>query len=221
MRSVTKKGLLRVVCPALIIFLIFSALQVSQGGLEASAASKVSAKKAYAAYLAKHPAKEFGDKFYTADFQPKSKTYVNEFCLVDIDKDKQLELITRTNVNFRWFIIRVYEYKNGKVQKYKFKSGGNAVFNNRATAAGSYQFFICKKGHLHNTWFGGIYGSEENIYNLSKGKLRKYLSHTVEMTGAEKAAKYGKKITVKKFQQLTGNCKEKTLNWQKNTKTNL
>lgn len=223
MKNTIKRRLVQAGSFFLLVFFALSVILAGQGaigGMEVSAASKESAEKAYASFLAKHLAKDFGDSFYTADFQPKDKTYVNEYCLVDIDKDKQPELITRTNVNFRWFIIRVYEYKDGKVKNYKFKSGSNAVFNDRATAAGAYQFSMCKKGHIHNAWLGGIYGSSENIYNISNGRLRKYLSRTVEVSGTEKATKYGKKTTIKNYEKLTSECEEKALSWQANTKAN-
>ena len=177
----------------------------------------------YADFLAKHKAKNY-DQFFDAAFEPKDKSYVNYFTTIDIDKDGKEELLTYTTINFRWQIIRIYRYKNGKVRPYKFSSGKNAVFEQCAIANGTYTLQVCKD-HIHNVWIGG-YGSKQNIYEVSNGKLKLYLTReedTLIGDGVPISKEYGKKISEVEFEETIEWCEEYGLScvdWTKNNKAN-
>ena len=176
---------------------------------------KMNYKKAYADFLAKRNTfSPSDDLFYDASYSPKSKTFVNTFTLIDINKDKTPELITFTNVNFRWQIVRVYTYKNSKVTLMK-------SFDNCAVANGSYCFEICSKNHIHNNYRGGEV-SEQYIYKFDK-KVKEYLYYA-EYTPfgyvAYQARKNGNAILANEFTKLTKNCKYKKLKEYTNTKYN-
>ncbi|MBR1629014.1 MAG: hypothetical protein IJ679_07090 [Lachnospiraceae bacterium] len=129
------------------------------------------AKAAYAKMLKRHPRIQIDDySFYDAAFSMDDKSYVNRFALCDLDGDMIPELITETPVNFRWFIERIYTFEGGKVKPYKFSNGGEAVFNNCATANGGYYFYICDRNHVHNVYSGGAV-SEEYAYAVSNKRL--------------------------------------------------
>lgn len=137
-----------------------------------AASKKAKAKKAYASFLAKRSAPKIDDSdFNDAGFALDNKDYVSCFSLYDIDKDKTPELITCTNVNFRWSIVRIYTYKNSKVTPYKFSDGEDAVFDDRATANGAYSFYICTEGDVHND-YRGDYGQEYKTYKCLGKKLK-------------------------------------------------
>ncbi len=150
--------------------------------------------KAYAKFLAKHPLQKFEDgQFEDASFSKDDRTYVNTFWIEDLDSDGTPELVTFTPVNFRWFIVRFYQYKDNKVTRCKLESGKSAVLNNCATANGAYAFSACKNGHIHNV-YQGEKKSKEVVYQLKDGVL--------------------KKVTVDK------QCKEKKIKEVKNTVNN-
>lgn len=185
----------------------------------------------YADFLAKHKAKNY-DQFFDAAFEPKGKSYVNYFTTIDIDKDGKEELLTHTIVNNYWAIVKIYKYKNGKVRPYKFASGKNAVFSQRATADGRHGLDVCASGHIHNTWVGSYENSSQRIYKVSKGKIKLYLSKDVDSLrddGIPVIKKYGKKISEAEFEGIIAECnyQEPTMkydipcvDWTKNNKAN-
>lgn len=161
----------RIIALLATIIIILGNLTISSGNVEA-ATKATNAKKAYAQYLTRHPKAKIDDKdFYNAGFSLEDKSYVSCFSIYDIDNDKVPELIATTNVNFRWFIVRIYTYKNGKVVPYKFADGRNVVFHDSATANGAYSFYICEKGHIHND-YKGYFGCEFKTYKVSGKKLK-------------------------------------------------
>ena len=195
-------------------------------GTQAMAASKKKkAMKAYSKYLAKHVADPSYEKyFYDASFSPANKDYVSSFFLYDINKDNVPELFAFTSVNFRWFNVRIFTYKSGKVTPYKIKGVGDAVLTDRATANGSYNFYICSRKHIHNMWGGSTpmgYASYEAVYKSSKGKLKVYLSKDDKFTGMSSTyKKNGKAITAEKYASLTAGCSEKKVKSYENTAKN-
>lgn len=176
---------------------------------------------AYASYLSKYPALTISDSnYYDASYSPSNTNYISAFALHDIDEDGVPELIARTDVNFRWNNIRIYTYKNGSVQPMKFYEGGNVMFYNRATANGGYYFYVCKNGHVHNAYNGG-WSKAEKVYINSNGKLRKYLSYTVDnMMGFSGYYKYDSKITATQYTQLTKSCTESKITYYLNNSVN-
>ncbi len=168
------------------IIILISSIYLPNGNVQA-ASKATKARKAYAAFLAKHSAADIKDEdFNDASFSLDDKTYVSSFSICDIDKDNVPELITYTGVNFRWFIVRIYTYKNSKVTPYKFNDGNDVEFDNCATANGSYNFYICSKGHIHNNYVGS-YGSDYATYKVSGKKLK--LSSSAENTHKDKKVK--------------------------------
>lgn len=196
---------------------------ISPTGMEVHAASlkAKAAKNAYATFLSKHKSVSISDQnYYDAAFSKKDKSYVSCFATTDIDKDGIPELITQTNVNFRWYVVRIYTYKNKKVKPYKFSNNKNAVFDNCATAAGGYYFYICKNGHIHNNYSSG-WDSEDQIYKISKKKLKYYLGYYCdELSGRSVAYKYNKRISVSEYKKATKNCKEKKTKYYSNNSKN-
>lgn len=197
-------------------------------GMPTQAASKkTKALKAYSAFLKKNPSKQksIGSKLYDASFCLPDTSYIDDFCLCDIDNNGVPELFTTTYVNFRWYIVRVYTWKNGRVAAYKFSDGTNAVFDNRSTANGYYYFTICQKKHLHNEYSAYIFGDIKSysVYKVKSKKLKTYLTYS-ESTGVSglpaTATKNGKKISVKKYNSYTKGCKSKKLKWYSNSKSN-
>ena len=174
--------------------------------------------KAYAAHLAKNPAKPVAQE---AGYRPKNKKYINSYSIYDIDGNKTKELITYTQLNFRYTIIRIYSYSRGKVKPYKFSNGKNAVLHLNSEANGTCRIEVCKKNHLHQMWSGGIYGTTETVYQTKGNKLKRYLDYSNDTyTGRERAKRYNKKITVQEYKNLTKSCTRQDLKIIKNTKSN-
>ena len=139
-----KKRTMPIVCRGII--LAFLVILLLPGTKAMAASKKKKAMKAYAKYLAKQiPVNVSDSQYYNASFAPSNTNYVNCFFLHDINKDKVPELFTQTNVNLHWFNMKIFTYKSGKVKPYKIKGKGNAVFVDRATANGGFDFYICKK----------------------------------------------------------------------------
>lgn len=147
--------------------------------INASAASNKTVQKAYGKFLKKYNAISISDRdFYDASYSPRNKSFIGSFALCDIDKDKTPELITQTNLNFKYAIIRIYKYKNGKVQLYKFKDKTNVEWIDSSTANGRYTWYVCNKGHIHNSWWA-FDGQMDTIYkiNTQKKRLNYYLKY--------------------------------------------
>lgn len=216
----TRKAIKRTLLLALLFLLLIP-------GTQALAASKkMKAMKAYSKYLAAHVADPSYEKYYDdASYSPENMDYVSSFFLYDINKDKVPELFAFTTVNFRWFNVRIFTYNNGNVKLYKIKGVGDAEFTDRATANGSYSFYICSKKHIHNMWGGstpmGYDASYETVYKPSKGKLKVYLSKDDKFTGMSSTyKKYGKEITAEKYASLTSGCSAKKIKSYENTAKN-
>ena len=176
-------------------FLIFASVILLLSSLvtaDCMAAGSKKAKKAkqvYASYLASHLPPKISDKnYYDAAYVSSNKTGVTCYMIHDLDKDKVPELITYTPINVRWFIIRIFTCKNGKVVPLKMENGADAVFDDCATANGSYSYYICKKGHFHNR-YAGYFDTFDEAYKVTKGKMK------LISTGS--AAHKEKKVAVK------------------------
>lgn len=191
-------------------------------GVPSQAASrKVKAMKAYAAFLAKHPAEDVGTNYYDAGFGNVDTSGVNSYFLYDMDKNGVPELFTYTGVNFRHYIVRVYTWQSGKVVLCKFDNGQNAEFDNNSAANGSYGFYICKKKHIHNVYTGGM-ESSETVYKGAKGKLKQFLTYRevkISRPSTVIATKGGKNITEAKYRSFTKSCKVKKNTWYGNNKS--
>lgn len=215
-----KNGYIKIIIRLLLI-IFFLIISLNPINIEAKSVSEKTVRTAYAEFLGNHPSKTFGDMYNDASFEPENKTYINRFMIYDIDGDGKEELFTITNVNFRWCIIRGYRYDGGQVTRLKFKNGKNVVFNDCATAAGGYSFYICKKGHVHNEWYGDWLGENKYVYSKYENGLRKYLSYENDkLMDQKKVLRYGKVISEKRFNTLTAKCKAKLSKGYLNTKSN-
>ena len=182
--------------------------------------------QAYAAYLAKHPYKDY-TRYYPGMYTS-TKYHVNEYSIADIDGNGRKELITFTHRNVRYLIVRIFKYENGKVVPYKFTSGKKAVFTLSAEAAGHYEFKLCKKKHIHVLWSLQSYASfnkdnnyNETIYRTKNKKLQEYLYREQDsLINRNIAQKLGKKISIYEYQQIRDDCKTFTPKFIKNTKSN-
>ena len=191
------------------------------------AASNKTVRKAYEKFLKRHKTVSISDgDFYNAGFTQRNKGFISSFALCDIDKDKTPELITLSCLNFRWSVIRVYRYKNGKVILYQFKDKKKAEWDNRATANGTYNWYICKKDHIHNIWSG--YDEEKSdIYKINRNKKRldyylaRYTYLPVNFHGYANNGfdNYGE-ISQKLYEELTKKCKQRKLKYYTNNSSN-
>lgn len=173
--------------------------------------------RAYADYLAKHPAKSYD---YGAGYRPKDTSYINSYVLYDVDKNGTKELVTWTGINFRASLIRIYEYDNGKVKPYTYQNGKKAVFDLSSEANGSKEFFICKKGHIHVNWWGYV-GFKETVYIVKDHNLTKYLYRNKDTFMPENIAKkYGEEISISTYDSLIKDCSRGNYTFCKNTKSN-
>ena len=165
--------------------------------------------KTYATYLASHEAPRISERnYYDASYQPSNINYVSYFTTFDLNRDKVPELFALTSINHRYFIVKIYTYKKGKMQLYKYSDGQDAVLYDYCGASGHYFIMICKKGHIHNTWEGSTpfgFETDQTVYKNVKGKLKQYLRKS-----GSSYMKYGKSITASKYTSLTKGCKEKT-----------
>lgn len=198
--------------------------------MNAEAASSRTVQKAYGEFLKKHKAISISDHdFYNAGYTPSNKSFIKSFALYDIDKDKIPELITTSCLNFRWSIVRIYRYKNGKVTFYKFRDRKKAEWNNCATANGAYVWYICNRRHIHNTW-SGYEGLKATIYevNTKKKRLDYFLAHTLRTTypevdfygGADNGYDFYAEISRRTYDGLIKKCKPKKLKYYANTSLN-
>lgn len=140
-----------------------------------AASKKKKAMKAYSKYLSTHIAPYINDRnWYDASYRPSKTNYASWFFICDINKDKVPELFTSTSINHRWFIVRIFTYKKGKVKPYKTANRSAAVFNNYSGASGHYYFYVCAKKHIHNGWRGSTpfgFETNETVYKNSHGKI--------------------------------------------------
>lgn len=213
-----KKGMrniMMLMCIALLVGILLPGIHTE------AASKKKKALKAYTTFLKKHPSKlkEIENKgYYDAGFSLEDKSYIDEFVLYDIDKNGVPELFAFTYVNFRHYIVKVYTCQGGKVNVCKFADGTDAIFDNNAAANGSYTFSICKKGHIHNNFQGGIV-STANVYKASKGKLKTIFTYN-ELYGNIAATKNGKEISEEKYKSYTKGCTYRKLTSYENNKAN-
>ena len=138
-----------------------------------AASKKQKAMKAYAKYLSSHTAPYISDRdWYDASYRPSNIDYVSYFFLCDINKDKVPELFTLTGINHRWFNVRIFTYKKGKMKPYKTVNNSDALFYDYSGASGHYYFYVCAKKHLHNGWRGSTpfgFQTAEEVYKNSHG----------------------------------------------------
>lgn len=197
--------------------------------LQASSAKWKKACKSYDTWLAGN---YFGFVAEEFDFKRENKENYKKsdrFMIVDLDKNRIPELVVTHPIAWKNDNIYVYTYKSGKVVQIKNvygKTGEAAFVSLNCQASGSYSVYKCKKNHLHVIWNGGIDGTEENIYTVSKGKLKKYASaNETDISGKHNAKYYsyminGRKVTGKKYRAFIWKCGTDGEEFVWNTKAN-
>lgn len=206
----------------LTLFVLVMLLGLLPGSDAHAASAKKKAMKAYASFLAKHPPRTFRN-YGDAAFSAEDKSYVNSYFLYDMDKNGVPELFTYTNVNARWYIVRVYTYRNKKVTLCKFADGCDAEFDNNASANGGYSFFICKQGHIHNSYSGGMEANEFIYKGAKDGTLKnclRYQEIRFSYPYAVTAWKGSKEIAEQKYRSYTKKCTVRRMTSYKNNKKN-
>lgn len=82
--------------------------------------------------------------------------HFDRFLIYDINQDGIPELIAESVVNFRWKPISVFTYADGKAVLLKdpLSPESHGTFEQRSTASGSYEIYLCGKHHIHSVWKG-------------------------------------------------------------------
>lgn len=139
----------------------------------ASSAKWPKACKAYKSFLAKNESKftaRVGD-FATKNKEGYKKT--SYFNIADLDGNGVPELVTYHELGYKQADMYVFTYKSGKVTRVKNAGGKGAQISATNSAGGSYNIYICKKGHLHRSYYNGFLGlSEDTVYSMKSGRLR-------------------------------------------------
>lgn len=163
-------------CMCLLITLTMCIGLITVNKTEVSAASATDkAKAAYKKVLETHKyLNQSEEKLWNLSNTDNNKHY-DYYYLKDITGDGVPELFTVAIVSARYEVVRVFTYKSGKVVPLKFSNKKNVIFDNNHSANGTYTTYICKKGHIHNSWSGYV-GTEEDVYKVTGGKLKKISS---------------------------------------------
>ena len=149
--------------------------------------------------------------------QASGQTEVHYFDCRDLNNDGIDELITLQIENMRYEIIRIFTLaKDGTLRPMVFSDGSEAVFDNNHQANGSYNFFICKNGHIHNEYIGGGI-IESSIYIPENNVLVSYLYQFENSMVQKRTYKQNDQdITYKEFESLTKNCDIHDFTWTNN-----
>lgn len=153
------------------------------GALAAETETMDAAMQAFYTILSAMPAAEMNDDdFYDAAFSSdeniaKYGSHIEYAVVRDLNMDGMPELICMTLYNFRWENITIYSYIDGQAVLV-------GELDNRHTAAGAYNTYVCGDGHIHNVWSGtdpmGNYVEELMVYQFDGRNL-------VETTCEEKS----------------------------------
>lgn len=142
---------------------------------------------------------------------------VHYFDCRDLNNDGIDDLITLQIEKMRYEIVRIFTLaKDGTLQPMVFADGSDAVFDNNHQANGSYNFFICKNGHIHNEYIGGGI-IESTIYILKNNVLVSYLYQFENSMVQKRTYKQNDQdITYKEFESITKNCDIHDFAWTNN-----
>lgn len=90
------------------------------------------------------------------------------FALHDLNGDGTPELIALSEVNFRWTVVSVFTYADGKAAL--LSGGEHGSFEQVSTAGGAHTTYICAENHIHSVWSGSTpVGEQEEatVYAMS------------------------------------------------------
>lgn len=205
--------------------MLFPAIFASSSiNVQASTAKWKNACKAYGAYLAKNKSRF---KAGMGEFEKTNKESckkADSFLIVDLDKNGIPELVVNHPYSYKSDHIYVYTYRAGKIVQIKDTNGEKgelAGINISCQANGWYSVYKCKKNHLHVNWSGGMFGYENSIYTVNKGKLKLYAKETEDNIRDFKSYEInGRRVSSKKYNALVKKCENTENGLKSNTKTN-
>lgn len=196
---------------------------------QAASAKWKKACKAYNTWLSKNNSKFTAKEFDFSTKNTENYKKADRFMIVDLDKNGVPELVVTHPVAYKSDNIYIYMYKSGKVAQAKDtfgRKGETAAVSINCQASGWYGVYKCRKKHLHVVWNGGINGTRETVYTLSKGKLKQYAkANEVDISGGQNSDYFsymlnGKEVTSKKYKSFTKKCGNSSGGFVSNTKAN-
>ena len=95
----------------------------------------------------------------------------NRFGLANINDDLIIDLIAQEDIDETRTKWHIYKLTYHGVTPFEFEDGSEAVFDNKDPEEGSYNFYVCNHGHLHNIIYGGEWKHGEDVYEVKDGKI--------------------------------------------------
>ena len=88
----------------------------------------------------------------------------------DMEYREEEQLIINAKDMYEEF-RHIYKLTYHGVTPFEFEDGSEAVFDNKDPEEGSYNFYVCNHGHLHNIIYGGEWKHGEDVYEVKDGKI--------------------------------------------------
>ena len=104
------------------------------------------------------------------EFMQRHEEY-NRFGLANINDDLIIDLIAQEDIDETRTKWHIYKLTYHGVTPFEFEDGSEAVFDNKDPEEGSYNFYVCNHGHLHNIIYGGEWKHGEDVYEVKDGKI--------------------------------------------------
>ena len=104
------------------------------------------------------------------EFMQEHEEY-NRFGLANINDDLIIDLIAQEDIDETRTKWHIYKLTYHGVTPFEFEDGSEAVFDNKDPEEGSYNFYVCNHGHLHNIIYGGEWKHGEDVYEVKDGKI--------------------------------------------------
>lgn len=104
------------------------------------------------------------------EFMQEHEEY-NRFGLANINDDLIIDLIAQEDIDETRTKWHIYKLTYHGVTPFEFEDGSEAVFDNKDPEEGSYNFYVCNHGHLHNIIYGGEWKHSEDVYEVKDGKI--------------------------------------------------
>ena len=95
----------------------------------------------------------------------------NRFGLANINDDLIIDLIAQEDIDETRTKWHIYKLTYHGVTPFEFEDGSEAVFDNKDPEEGSYNFYVCNHGHLHNEIYGGEWKHSDDVYEVKDGKI--------------------------------------------------
>lgn len=104
------------------------------------------------------------------EFMQEHEEY-NRFGLANINDDLIIDLIAQEDIDETRTKWHIYKLTYHGVTPFEFEDGSEAVFDNKDPEEGSYNFYVCNHGHLHNEIYGGEWKHSDDVYEVKDGKI--------------------------------------------------